>query len=119
MEVFNREKWLKEDCVFTNNEGCAACPYVVSDETGYFKCDKKMYEKCMKELDEPEPLPSFEEFKELRADNGGWAEWSQPLYICPKCGGKVRQYLGVVLTSYPPKHRYECSNKDCDYFEIM
>ena len=46
MEVFDREKWIREDCVYTHTYSCVSCPHVVTDETGYFKCDKKRYENC-------------------------------------------------------------------------
>ena len=48
-EAFDRDKWIEEDCVYTNNETCAACPYVVGDKDGYFKCDKKMHAECVGE----------------------------------------------------------------------
>lgn len=41
---------------------------------------------------------------------------SIPVYECPKCKGVVRKRLDIVLTTYPPKHRYECEK--CDYSEV-
>lgn len=41
-----RQKWVDEDCEFVYEEYCDACPYVVYDEFGRPKCDKKMKEKC-------------------------------------------------------------------------
>ncbi len=32
---------------------------------------------------------------------------------CDLCGAIMR-HNGMVLTSYPPKYPYECSNPDCD-----
>lgn len=29
---------------------------------------------------------------------------------CPKCGAYIWRRTDVVLTSYPPKFRYECDN---------
>jgi len=43
-------------------------------------------------------------------------EFSEPKYKCPKCGGNVRKNLTMVLTSYPPKYRYECDN--CDHVDF-
>lgn len=47
MVTFNREQWIKEDCVFTGSLRCDACPYVVYDENGSRKCEKEMYEQCI------------------------------------------------------------------------
>lgn len=49
-KAFDRKKWIEEDCVFTGNLGCDACPYVVYDENGARKCEKEMYEECMNEF---------------------------------------------------------------------
>ena len=48
---------------------------------------------------------------------------SEPKYICPKCGGGMRQDLtgmgSEVLACYPPiyRNRYECDN--CQFSEWL
>lgn len=37
------------------------------------------------------------------------------IYKCPKCGSKV---IEMVLPTYPPKRKFECSNPECDYLHI-
>jgi predicted RNA-binding Zn-ribbon protein involved in translation (DUF1610 family) len=44
-------------------------------------------------------------------------EWSEPKYICPKCGGYVRKNLRVALLSSPLKYLYKCQM--CDYEEYL
>lgn len=36
------------------------------------------------------------------------AQWSEPKYQCPKCGGGMCKNLMVVLTSYPVQYEYQC-----------
>ena len=36
------------------------------------------------------------------------AQWSEPKYQCPKCGGGMCKNLMVVLTSYPAQYEYQC-----------
>ena len=36
------------------------------------------------------------------------AQWSEPKYQCPKCGGGMRKNMMVVLTTYPEKYEYQC-----------
>lgn len=43
---FDREKWIKDDCVFTHSCSCDVCPYVIFDENGSRKCEKEIYEEC-------------------------------------------------------------------------
>lgn len=50
METFNREDWIKNDCVYTGSERCDACPYVIYNEFGSRKCDKEMYETCSRRI---------------------------------------------------------------------
>ena len=47
--MFNREKWLEEECVDTHNYWCNYCPYAVFDKNGLCKCEKEMYEECVSE----------------------------------------------------------------------
>ena len=66
-------------------------------------------------------LPTLEEFtKDIpHTEVFNTATKSEPKYICPDCGGDVRKRLDIrldiILTSYPPKYRYECDNPDCKY----
>ena len=36
-------------------------------------------------------------------------EWSEPKYICPKCGGGMCRHENIVLTSNPPQYEYQCN----------
>lgn len=51
MERFDREKWIKEDCVYTGRIHCDFCPYVIYDKFGSRKCDKEQYERCVNSED--------------------------------------------------------------------
>lgn len=61
-------------------------------------------------------LPSADEYNRMDADyvqsyfDYSIKRWSEPKYICPKCneGGMCRDET-AILTSIPPKHRYECN----------
>lgn len=58
-------------------------------------------------------LPSKENYKEsISYQTLGY---SKPLYKCEKCGGGMRRYEGMVLTSYPVQYRYTCEK--CGYNE--
>ena len=55
-------------------------------------------------------LPSAEEYRKA-ADNFAFqftAEWSEPKYKCPKCGGGMRKNMMVVCASYPATYEYQC-----------
>lgn len=82
----------------------------------------KCYEKWIREGDtenaKSPTLPSEEEYFEQKKQtyrNDGFmlSTYSEPLYMCPKCGGQVRRNETMVLTSYPPQYRFECDN--CGY----
>lgn len=55
-------------------------------------------------------LPSAKEYSEManKAAFQFTAQWSEPKYQCPKCGGGMRKNLMVVLTSYPAQYEYQC-----------
>lgn len=36
--------------------------------------------------------------------------WEKTDIECPECGDYVFKNNQIVLTTYPPKHRYECFN---------
>lgn len=44
-------------------------------------------------------------------------EWSEPKYICPKCGGGMCRNEMVVLTSYPAQYEYKCDK--CGHVEYQ
>lgn len=55
-------------------------------------------------------LPSAKEYSEM-ANKVAFqftAQWSEPKYQCPKCGGGMCKNLMVVLTSYPAQYEYQC-----------
>ena len=63
-------------------------------------------------------VPTREEFVvEQNLANAVLDQYSGPRYICPKCGGNMRKNRSIVLTTYPPKFRYECDK--CDFWEII
>ena len=35
-------------------------------------------------------------------------EWSEPLFICGSCGGRIRRSEDYVLASYSPRYLYRC-----------
>lgn len=43
--------------------------------------------------------------------------WSEPKYICPKCGGGMCRNEIMVLTSNPPQYEYRCNK--CSYIEYQ
>lgn len=55
-------------------------------------------------------LPSAKEYSEManKAAFQFTAQWSEPKYQCPKCGGGMCKNLMVVLTSYPVQYEYQC-----------
>ena len=36
-------------------------------------------------------------------------EWSEPKYICPKCGGGMCKHESIVYASNPPQYEYKCN----------
>ena len=55
-------------------------------------------------------LPTAKEYSEAAEKNAFQftAQWSEPKYQCPKCGGGMRKNMMVVLTTYPVKYEYQC-----------
>ena len=45
------------------------------------------------------------------------AQWSEPKYQCPKCGGGMCKNLMVTLTTYPAQYEYQCDK--CGYIEYQ
>ena len=64
-------------------------------------------------------LPTAKEYSEAinKAALQFNAQWSEPLYQCPKCGGGMCKNLMVVLTSYPAQYEYQCDK--CGYMEYQ
>lgn len=44
-------------------------------------------------------------------------QWSEPQYMCRRCGGGMRKNLMVTLTSYPPQFEYRCDR--CRFVEYQ
>ena len=61
--------------------------------------------------------PSADEYRESIGMPYYPPEWSEPKYICPKCGGGMCRNEMVVLTSYPPQYEYSCNK--CGYVEYQ
>ena len=55
-------------------------------------------------------LPTAKEYSEManKAAFQFTAQWSEPKYQCPKCGGGMCKNMMVVLTSYPAQYKYQC-----------
>lgn len=55
-------------------------------------------------------LPSAKEYSEATEKLAFQfiAQWSEPKYQCPECGGGMRRNEMVVLTSYPAQYEYQC-----------
>ena len=41
------------------------------------------------------------------------------LYICPLRGKGVKRDYSMIFMSNPPKYRYFCSNRNCEFKEII
>ena len=56
-------------------------------------------------------LPTAEEYRERMEYlyNTLQQEWSEPKYICPKCGGGMCRYETIVYMSNPPQYEYKCN----------
>lgn len=56
-------------------------------------------------------LPTAKEYSEA-AEKVAFqftAQWSEPKYQCPKCGGGMCRNEMVVLTSCPAQYEYQCN----------
>lgn len=63
-------------------------------------------------------LPSVEEYQKSLGQFTFNEEWSEPKYLCPKCGeGGMRRREDIVFTSYPPQRLYECDK--CGHTEYQ
>ena len=56
----------------------------------------------------------WETFKEENRNDFNWFPENRKItdIDCPKCGKKIYLRTDIILTSYPPKHQYEC---DCGW----
>ena len=64
-------------------------------------------------------LPTAKEYSEM-ANKLAFqftAQWSEPKYQCPKCGGGMRRNEMIVLTSYPAQYEYQCDK--CGYIDYQ
>ena len=66
-------------------------------------------------------LPTREEYFNKKALN--FEEESESpnkeLYICPVCGKGVKRDYSIMFMSNPPKYKYMCSNRQCEFKEII
>ena len=63
-------------------------------------------------------LPSADEYrKSIGVPYYYQHEWSEPKYVCQKCGGGMCRHETVVLTSNPPQYEYQCNQ--CGYIEYQ
>ena len=63
-------------------------------------------------------LPSADEYrKSIGVPYYYQHEWSEPKYVCPKCGGGMCRHETVVLTSNPPQYEYQCNQ--CGHVEYQ
>lgn len=63
-------------------------------------------------------LPSAEEYQKSLEQFIFNEAWSEPKYLCPKCGeGGMRRREDIVLASYPPQRLYECDK--CGHTEYQ
>lgn len=55
-------------------------------------------------------LPTADEYREsIGFPYYYQSEWSEPKYICPKCGGGMCKHENIILTSNPPQYEYQCN----------
>ena len=61
--------------------------------------------------DDSTHLPTAKEYSEAAEKTAFQftAQWSEPKYQCPKCGGGMCKNLMVTLTTYPAKYEYQCN----------
>lgn len=64
-------------------------------------------------------LPTADEYREFIGAPYYYyqREWSEPKYICPKCGGGMCKHENIVFCSNPPRYEYKCN--ECDYIEYQ
>ena len=55
-------------------------------------------------------LPTAKEYREAAQKSAFQftAQWSEPKYQCPECGGGMCKNLMVTLTTYPAQYEYQC-----------
>lgn len=56
-------------------------------------------------------LPTAEEYRDFIGHPYASSprEWSEPKYICPKCGGGMCRHESIVYASNPPRYEYKCN----------
>lgn len=113
---------------------CASCPYkypaqtYISTTTTLTNGSKLTYNfgkttGDVHVIEEKTPefvkdLPSAEEYQKSLKQFIFNEAWSEPKYLCPKCGeGGMRRREDIVLASYPPQRLYECDK--CGHTEYQ
>ena len=94
---------------------CASCPRIYGTG-GYVTTTTTT---AIKYNDNATNLPTAKEYREAAEKTAFQftAQWSEPKYQCPKCGGGMCRNEMVVLTSYPPKYEYQCDK--CGYVDYQ
>lgn len=63
-------------------------------------------------------LPTADEYrKSIGVPYDYQHEWSEPKYVCPKCGGGMCKNKTMVLASNPPQYKYQCNR--CGHVEYQ
>lgn len=64
-------------------------------------------------------LPTAKEYREAanKVIHDFTAQWSAPMYQCPKCGGGMCKNLMITLTTWPPQYEYQCDK--CGHTEYQ
>lgn len=63
-------------------------------------------------------LPTADEYrKSIGCPHYYQREWSEPKYICPKCGGGMCKNETMVFASNPPQYKYQCNK--CGHVEYQ
>lgn len=63
-------------------------------------------------------LPIADEYrKSIGCPHYYQREWSEPKYICPKCGGGMCKNETMVFASNPPQYKYQCNK--CGHVEYQ
>lgn len=63
-------------------------------------------------------LPTADEYrKSIGCPHYYQREWSEPKYICPKCGGGMCKNETMVFASNHPQYKYQCNK--CGHVEYQ
>lgn len=66
-------------------------------------------------------LPTAKEYREAAQKSAFQftAQWSEPKYQCPECGGGMCKNLMVTLTTYPAQYEYQCDKCGHTEYQFM